>query len=272
MARNIAEYAKKYFPQPIVVVNKPGATGTVGAYELVKSPPDGYTWLLGVKSELANALHIVKANYTIDDYEVVLKHGGKALVLLVRANDEFQTLKDFVAYAKEHPKELKVAIPGEGSTTHLVAQMLCDAAGIEVTWVPFQGYAPEIPALLGGHVRAAFVSATETISTKGETRGLAVLTPERMSVIPDVPTAKEQGFDVVGGPEEYLVVPKGTPPAVIKVIHDSIKKVLEDPGFLEAAKKIGHRIEYKDGQAAKKELREWYEKSRELYKRLGMIK
>lgn len=274
-ARTIAEYAKKYFPQGIVVQNVPGGSATVGTHQMITSPPDGYTWLYGGTAELASALHIVKPPYTVDDYDLVLKIGNMPTVLLVKADSPWKTLGDFIAYAREHPGEVKVGTPGEASVNRLVGELLCDAAGVRVVMVPFAGNAAVIPAILGGHVQAGLVNTPDAAAHAkegGQLRGLAVFSRQTVAAISHIATAKEQGFEVTGTVSHYLAIPKGVAPSVVDYIHESIRKVLEDSAYVEAANKFAFQVEYKDGREARKELNGWYQTARTLYERLGMLK
>ena len=138
-ARAFAENALKYTDKRIAVENVGGGSGTVGNYRVVQAKPDGYTWLWGASGHMSSILHIVDAPYTMDDFTIVNKVGHMSTVLVVPADSPFDTLDDFITYAKENPNALEIGNPGSGTVVALLARLLQRNAEIEVEHVPFDG-------------------------------------------------------------------------------------------------------------------------------------
>lgn len=272
-ARMIAEHSKSEFPKGIAIANAPGGSATTGTYQAITAEPDGYTWLYGGTAELASALHRISAPYTMDDYQLVLKVGNMPTVLLVKKDPRWSNLKDFVAYAKNNPGAIKVGTPGDASVNRLVGEMFAEATGIKLVMVPFSGNAAVIPGVLGGHVQAGLLNAPDAKAhAKPDTEmlALAVFSAQRVSGIPEVPTAKEQGFDVSGTVSHYIAVPKATPAKVVESIRDRLKKVLASSAYLKAEEAVAFQVDYQDAVAARKELSQWYDVAGSIYRKLGM--
>ncbi|NLW07527.1 MAG: tripartite tricarboxylate transporter substrate binding protein, partial [Clostridia bacterium] len=274
LSRAIAEVSKNYLDQPINVVNREGGSATVGTNEVITAKPDGYTLLFGSSGELASGMHLVQAPYNMDSYTPLCQIGSMRGVLAVNKDAPWSNLEEFIAYAKERPGEVTIGVPGKGNVITLVAHNFCRQAGIELNFVPFQGSGPVIPALLGGHVDVAILNVPEISGqyNAGEAGILAVFSEQRIDVIKDVPTAIEQGFDIVGGASHFITAPNGVPEEVAQIIRDAMKKVTEDPKFIETTSKMGYEIIYNgDTEACKAFLKDWHETAGEIYKELGMI-
>lgn len=273
LARAIAETSKKYLDQPINVVDQPGGSGTVGTNQVVTSKPDGYTLLLGSSGELASGLHLVKAPYGLDSYTPLCQIGWMRVVLATRKDAPWKSLKDFIEYAKKNPEKVSVGVPGTGSVVALTGYMFCQQVGIKLNFVPFQGSGPLVPALLGGHVDVALLNVPEISSQfkAGEANILVVFSDERVEAVKDVPTAKEQGYDVSGGASHFIVGPNGIPEEIAKVIRGTIKKVVSDPKFIETTNQLGYQLKYAETAESKEFLKKWYETAGEIYKKLGMV-
>jgi putative tricarboxylic transport membrane protein len=272
-ARLIAEHGKSEFPKGIVVEDVPGGSATVGSYQAISAPPDGYTWLYGGTAELASALHRIKAPYSMDDYQLILKIGNMPTVLLVKKDPRWSTLKDFVEYARSNPGTIKVGTPGDASVNRLVGEIFAEAAGIRLVMVPFSGNSAVIPGLLGGHIQAGLVNAPDAkahAKPDSDIQALAVFATQRVSGVSEIPTAKEQGFDTVGTVSHYIAVPKQTPASVAESIRTRLQKVLAKPEYVKAEEAIAFQVEYKDAAAARDELKDWYDTAGRLYEKLGM--
>ncbi|MGG4033897.1 tripartite tricarboxylate transporter substrate binding protein [Paenibacillus cisolokensis] len=275
LARSFVEASTGIINQPITVKNVDGASGTVGNYQLVQAKPDGYTWLWASTGHISSSLHITPAQYTRDDFTVVNKVGEMVVAIVVPKDSPFQTLDDYIKYAKENPGKLTVGNPGEGTVVALLARLLEDKAGIQLQHVPYQGSGPLLPSVLGNHVMSAFMNVPEVRGQveSGELRALAVLSEKRVDQLPDVPTAEEQGIEgLAGGAGHYIVIPNNVPEEVVRKIDELTKAVYESDKFKELMEQAGYQLGYKNSADALKELDEWYETTGELYKKLGMIK
>ncbi len=274
LARSFIDAATGIIDQSITVKNVGGGSGTVGNYELVKANPDGYTWLWAATGHISSSLHITEAAYGMDDFTIVNKVGDMVVAIVVPKDSPFQTLTDLVEHAKQNPGAVTTGNPGEGTVVALLANMLEQSAGIELQHVPFQGSGPLLPAVLGGHVNVAFMNVPEVRGQvdAGELRALAVLSEQRIDLLPDVPTAAEQGIEgVAGGAAHFIIIPNNVPEDVVARIDELTKAVYETDRFKELMEQAGYQIGYKNAADARQEVTEWYEVTGEIYRNLGLI-
>ena len=237
---------KKYFGQDVVISYKIGGGGSVGWSELVNSTkPDGYT-IAGhnFPHTILQPLMRGDAGYETKDLKQVYIFESTPDILVVRQDSEFQTLEDFIAYAKENPGVITVGGSGSNSANDLGTTKLNKAAEIKTMYVPFTGSGDAVPALLGGHVTALMTYSTMAISYKDKFRPLAIASEERMSVLPDVPTFKELGYDIVEGAYRGVAAPPGTPDDIVNYLADTFKKVMEDPEVIAKMDELGFKIEH----------------------------
>lgn len=238
MARELAKYAEKYLGQPVVVVNKTGGSGGVQMAALKAAQPDGYT-IGATTAAITGTLNTeLKDQFVLDDFEFIIRVQVDPFVLVVRNESPFKTLDDLIKYAEENPGKLKIGGNGTGSGQHLTVLRLAKAAGIEVTWVPFEGGSQAITAGLGGHVDAVSTAPAAIYShvEAGKLRPLALSSEQRLASLPDTPTMKELGYDVVAMQWRGIFARKGIPKEIIQKLHDAFKKAMEDPGFVEYMK------------------------------------
>jgi len=275
VARLVAEGMKPRFPKGLNVVNRPGAAGSVAVAEMARSAPDGYTIVLTPHSALVIAAQLQNLAYkTPDDYDPFINLVAYYPMIAVRTESEYKTIEDLVADAKANPGKLRVGSPGEGTSSHLNLEEFMRQTGTKMIHVPFQGWGQSSPALLGGHIEAL-------VAQPGELRGavegkrmrvLVNFRPERLKTFADVPTAKERGWDVANGVWYLLMVPKGTPAPVAKVLHDAAKAAIEDPKFAADMANRGIDVDYRPGSALRADLWREYKAHTEILRRVGMLK
>lgn len=275
LARSFAEAATGIIDANITIKNVNGGSGTIGNYELVKAEPDGYTWLWAATGHMSSSLHITEAQYTKDDFEIVNKAGDMVVAVVVPKDSPYETLQDLIDAAKEKPGEINIGNPGEGTVVAMLSNIFADRAGVEIASVPYDGSGPLLPSILGGHIDAAFMNVPEVLGQvqSGELRALAVLSEERVDVLPDVPTAIEEGIEgVSGGAAHFIIIPNGVDPKIVAKIDELSKKVYESDKFKEMMEKHSYQLGYKNGADAKDEVDDWYEVTKEIYQKLGLIK
>jgi tripartite-type tricarboxylate transporter receptor subunit TctC len=275
VARPMAESMKKKFPKGVAVLNRPGGGGSVGMAEVAQAKPDGYTVILAPVSTLVIHPQMNDLPYkTPDDYEPIINTIAFYPLIAVREDAPWKTVQEFINAARATPGKLRVGSPGEGTGSHLSLEQLAAAANVKVTHVPFSGWGETSPALLGGHIDAAVAQPGEVrpLVEAKKLRTLVVFQPKRHAAFPDTPTAKELGFDAGLGTWFVLTAPKGTPPAVIKYLHDAAKVALEEPGFVNLMKSRAVDIDYKNGDKARADLWQEYKAYGDILRRLGMIK
>lgn len=232
-ARLIAEKLSVELGQAVVVENRAGAGGVIGAQSVARARPDGYTLLFGTGAELLiNPVTRKTAPYDLlRDFEPIAEVGSVGFVLAVPATS-IRTLPDLVAAAKARPGKLNYASFGMGSTNHLVGELFLHATGTQATHVPFQGSQQAMASLLTGDVDFTFDTAAVVLPQlkAGKLRALATPSPRRLASLPDLPTLQELGYGTVAA-EGWMGVfaPAGTPADVVKTLASALDKVIHEP-------------------------------------------
>ena len=231
-ARVIANKLQATNKWVVVVDNKPGAGGNIGVDVAAKSPPDGYTVVLGQTSNLAiNPTLYPRIPYdALKDLTPVVLVADAPLVLVVSSSSPYQSLADIVAAAKAKPGELTYATPGSGTASHLSAELFQKAAGIKLQHVPYKGAAPALTDVLGGQVQLFVSSVPSAIAQvkAGKLRAIAVTTSRRSPALPDVPTIAEAGYKGFDATTWYgLLVPAKTPADIVSKLNAVVSKLLE---------------------------------------------
>jgi len=231
--RALAAVAEKTLGQPVVVENRPGGGGAIGAQAVARAAPDGQT-LLYAAAAVATALPLLRQlPYGFDDLVPVARMTANPHVLAARADAPFRTLAEMIAYARANPEKVVFGSSGAGTAVHLAGAAFARRAGIRINHVPFQGLAPAIAAALGGTVDfviglpVAIVPQAEA----GKLRPLAQFGATRAPTLPNVPTLREQGVDLTLTVDIGLMAPKATPPATIARIAEAFRGALASPEF-----------------------------------------
>ena len=275
VARLVAEGMKAKFPKGLVVQIRPGAAGSVAVTELVRAQPDGYTFILTPHSALVIAAQLQSLAYkTPDDYLPFINVVSYYPMIAVRTESPYKSAQDLVADAKANPGKVRVGSPGEGASSHLNLEEFMRQTGTKMIHAPYQGWGHSSPAVLGGHIDALVAQPGEL---KGMVDGkrmrvLVAFQPLRHPVFPDVPTAKELGWDVANGVWYLLMAPKGTPAPVVKYLHDAAKEAIEDPKFAKLMAERGIDVDYRPGDPLRADLWREYKLHTEILLRIGMLK
>ncbi|MBA2961738.1 MULTISPECIES: Bug family tripartite tricarboxylate transporter substrate binding protein [Ramlibacter] len=249
IARVYAEAARTVFPQPILVVNKPGAIGSIGFAEAAAAKPDGYKVVMATPELLiAPYLGIGKASY--EGFMPIARINADPSAITVKADAPWKTIEEFMAHARANSGKVTLSTSGNGAIPDIAALALEDKTGTKFTRVPYQGEAPAIQAILGGQVDATVVApgALSAHVQAGKLRVLAVTSAQRIPEFKDVPTFKERGIDVAIGTWRGLLVPKGTPPEIVKRWSELTCKVIADPKYQETLQKLNVHSIYEDGE------------------------
>jgi tripartite-type tricarboxylate transporter receptor subunit TctC len=234
-ARLLTDKLQSVLGQPIVVDYKAGAGGIVGAQEVMKAAPDGYTILLANTGVMViNPSLYNKLPYqTLKDFTPIARTAMQPLALLINPNVKANTLQEFVSYAKTNPGKINYASAGNGGISHLVPEMFKSATGLFMVHIPYRGSAPAFTDLMAGQVQfmAESIPQAAQYHKQGKVRALAVTSRERNPALPDIPTVMEtklvKDFDVVGF--YGFLAPAGTPKAVVQQLSDAFKQVLALP-------------------------------------------
>ncbi|HSB69279.1 MAG TPA: tripartite tricarboxylate transporter substrate binding protein [Candidatus Methylomirabilis sp.] len=246
--RVIADALEKPLGQPMVVVNITGASGTVGAREAKAAAPDGYT-LYSVHDYIHTTFYTGVSNISYKDFEPICLCTETPSMLAAYTMAPWSTLKDMLAYAKQHPEEITVGAT-LGSTSHFFPAMLAQAAGVKFKYVSYEGTAPRMTALMGGHLMLGETNLTQIEKVKaGHMKILAVATEKRLPDLPDVPTFKELGFDIEYAVNRGLMAPKGTPESILTKLEGACSQAMQNPKVADSMKMQGTFVEYKGRKA-----------------------
>ncbi|MNK18474.1 Tripartite tricarboxylate transporter family receptor [compost metagenome] len=234
LGRLIAQELGTTLSQTVVVENKGGAGGVLGADAVARAKPDGYTLLLGtIATHAINPSLLPSINYNAaKDFAPVILLGSISNVLLVGANQPYKTVQEVVAAAKANPDTIAFGSAGQGTSQHLSGEVFKQLTGAHLTHVPYRGSAPAIQDLIGGQIPSSFETALVALPyvQSGKVRALAVTSAKRTAVLPDVPTMQEagvSGFDVSSW--QAIYVPANTPPAVVDKLNKAIAGIVAKP-------------------------------------------
>ena len=246
MARTVAQFLERELGDgaSVVVKNMPGAGGQIGFTEVADADPDGYT--LGTFN-LPAALALTKdrtADYDVHSFTYLANFVDDPNTVTVAATSKFETLGDLLEAAKTEPGAITVGLSSLGGNDHFSANMLAAASGGEFTLVPFKGASMARTAIMGGHVAAGTMALSQTSGFQEELRVLAVLADERSPFMPDVPTAKEAGYDVEMSSLRGIVAPAGLDPAVTERLRTALAAVNDDPEFRQMMEEQGNPLAF----------------------------
>jgi tripartite-type tricarboxylate transporter receptor subunit TctC len=272
--RAIARATEPILGVPIVVINRPGAGGAIGHAEIARAKPDGYN--LGMLLQQMTVVPMMRPEvpYRWTDFKPIIMINGDPAALIVREGGRYSDLKDLVEYVRKNPGVVTVADCGVGCIWQIAAAGFAAEAKIKVNHVPFEGAAPERIALLGGHVDVMVASIPEVADQvrAGKMRILAVMDNKRDPDFPDVPTMKEQGYDVQIVAWRVLGGPKDLPDAIVKKLHDAFRQGMQRPEYTEFMKKRGLRILYMGTEETAKFIDAERRQFKVLLKNLGLLK
>lgn len=244
VGRLIAERLSQKWGQPVVVENKPGASGSIGSDFVARAAPDGYTLVLGNNAshgayELLNASTVPYK--TLENFEPVSLVGLAPVIMIVGADVPANDIQEFIAYAKANPGKVNFGSAAIGSSPHFVGEMLNIAAGIDMMHIPFNGAAPALQALLSGSIQtySGGVSSVMPHVLAGKAKALGAVASSRLSGAPDVPTMREQGVDIAYDSWYGLLAPAGVPADVLDRINADTNAVLDGDETKEALTKLG---------------------------------
>ncbi len=271
--RSLAELAPRWLGQPVIIENKPGASGTIHIPQLAKETrPDGYT--LGQMH-----LAVIRRPWLVrtpqwdlaTDFTYVIGLCGWVVGVAVRADAPWKSWAEFRDAAKKDPGRLTYATSGIATTPHVLMEDLASRTGVEFTHVPFRGSSDGVTAVLSGQVNAIIDASTWAPHVvEGRMRLLAVLTPQRAPRFPDVPTLRELGVDLVGTSAYGLVGPAGMDPGVVRVLHDAFKQALFDPANERVRAQFDMPAVYYDPEEYRTVTLQQSEYERRVVQRLGL--
>jgi tripartite-type tricarboxylate transporter receptor subunit TctC len=269
--RPFAPLLQKHIGETVVIANIGGASGTKGAKEAKDSPPDGYT-LYAVHDYIHSTYWAGVADVSYNDFEPICMISSTASVLTASPKTPWKSLKDLIADAKKRPGQITVGAT-LASTSHFFPALIEKAAGVKFKYVSYEGLAPRMNAILGGHVDLTDSNLTQKGKVEaGQLKFLGIATEKRNPEMQNVPTLKEQGVDVTYDVNRGLMVPKGTPAPVVAKLESSCQAAAKEPAFAQAMKLQGTDVRYMGRAEYGRWLKENDKLNHDLAKDLGLLK
>jgi len=273
LARSIGQVLAEKFKQAVIVENKPGAAGNLGADAVVKSPADGHTLLFSIDTTFTVNPHIYGKTmpFKASELRPVVIISSSGLMVAVNPATGIKTLKDFVAVGKA--RGLTLSSAGNGAPGHLAAERLTDAAQIKITHIPYKGNSPAVTAVLANEVDGGVLATSGLLPfvRSGKITGLAVTSSKRSRLAPELPTVAELGMKELEQDILYLaLVPSATPEAVVQKLQAGILEALKRPEFESRLANLDMALEGQTGAEASKRLAETSERYAKLVRATGM--
>ena len=255
MARAFAEAARPLFSQPLIVVNKPGASGAIGLTYVATSPPDGSKVAM-IFAELLTIPLVGMGTVNSGDFEPIARLASDPATVTVRADAPWNTLEELLTYARANPGKVTFSNAGIGSISHISAAAFAQKTGTRFTHVPYQGSGPAVVGLIGAQVDATAVNYAVVAPqvAAGKVKVLAVMADKRLPALATTPTLRERNVDVSIDVWRGAAVAKGSPREVVDTLRDLAKKVMQDPKLLELLRNQNLSATYLDGPEFAREL------------------
>lgn len=268
--RSLGDAVSKILPRRILIENKPGAGGALAPQQMAQTAkPDGYT-LSQVPLGVFRLPHMTKTTFDpLNDLTWILNVAGYEFGTMVRADSPWKTWAEFIAFAKANPGKITYGSPGIGTSLHLTMDDIAAREKIQWTQVPFKGTADSTTALRGGHVHAVAGTPAWELIDAGTVRLLTTWGPNRNRRSPNVPTLKEL-YGIVANSPWGIAGPKGMDPRVVRVVHDSFRKAMADPLFVQTLDRVGMEVFYMAGDEYLKWRRDTAASEKAAVERLGL--
>jgi tripartite-type tricarboxylate transporter receptor subunit TctC len=273
-SRAIAAAVTKLIGQPVVVMNRAGGGTFLANAELYNASPDGYTLIINASSSLCLAPHLRKAPFEPWKLTPIMSYGIYPVLVAVKADSPFKTFKELLDYMKKKPGEIKIATSGGPDVMeNLPMYILQSQEKLDFKFVPYEGGAPAAAAVLGGHVPAMVGGGGAIVHIKdGKMRGLVAFTSQRLTGLPDIPTGKDLGLDIVVESQYALYGPPGVPKEIVKKLEETFKKAMENEDFKKVAESFNVTLAFKDNEQIDKYHRDLSSKIRKILVEIGRIK
>jgi tripartite-type tricarboxylate transporter receptor subunit TctC len=271
--RSLADNAGKILKQPVIVETKPGAGGTLPAQQLQTSQADGYT-LAQIPLGVFRLPYTTKINWDpVKDIAYVINVTGYAFGIVVPTDSPLKSWTHFVGWAKANPGRLTYGSTGTLTSPHLTTELIAQQLGIQLQHIPYKGSADLAQAILGGHIMAAADSTGfAPLVEAGKLRVLNTWGEKRLDKFPDAPTLKELGLNIVQNSPFGIGAPRGTPPAVVKRLHDAFKTAMENASYVQALARYDMVPMYMSSTGYTKFAQETFMKEKALIEKLGLAK
>lgn len=255
MARVFAEAARPLFPQPFVVVNKPGASGAIGLTYVASAPADGYKVAM-IFAELLTIPLVGIGKVNSSEFEPIARLASDPGTVTVRADAPWNSVEELIAHAKAHPGKVTFSNAGNASISHIAAAALAQKTGTQFVHVPYQGSGPAVVGLVGGQVDATAVNYAVVAPqvAAGKLKVLAVMSDKRLAAVDKAPTLRERGIDVTIDVWRGIAVAKDTPKDIVGTLRGLAGKVMQDPKLQDVLRAQNLTAAYQDGPDFAREL------------------
>ena len=269
--RALAEATSKQLGQRVVVDNRTGVAGTLGPASIVNTRPDGYV-IAQMPITVFRVPYMQKGSFDpLNDFTWIIHVSGYTFGVAVRADSPWTTWQEFIAYAKANPGKVSYSTPGHGTSLHITMEEIAQREGIQWLQVPYKGAADALIALRGGHVTAMADSSTwgEMVDA-GQVRLLVTWGENRTRRWPNVPTLKDLGYGIVSNSPYGIAGPKGMDPKVVKILHDAIRKAMDDPAYQKVLERLDQDNVYKSSEDYAKFAKQVNDEQRAIIERMGL--
>jgi tripartite-type tricarboxylate transporter receptor subunit TctC len=272
MDRELSRAGEKHFGQPLPVVNKPGGTNTVAESYILSQPADGYN-VMSEGTQITAVLQMPGAPFKYTDFEYVIRVQIEPGALVVTKESQFNNLKDFLDFARKNPGKLKVGGYGTFSFHHFTTLLFEKKAGIKVTWVAYDSGKDALVSCMGGHIHAVLSNPSVIAGSATKVKVLGITRDRPLSCFGlPMPTFKEQGVDLSKYHWRGMIVKKGTPKEIVKILHDGFKKAMDEPSFKDYTQKSCLLEGYLSTGDYNKSLHDQAKQDLELLKEAGAVK
>ena len=274
-ARLLAQFMEKQLKQPVVVVNKSGAAGTIGGYTVASAKPDGYTlgYFPGSAAVPEVYTYFYSAPYSSNELRPISRIHAPVIAIAVKADEPWNSLKEFVEYARKNPGT-KFGHIGKSTTQYVIMTSVIKAEKLNLVDVPFDGDGTMVPALLGGHIPVAtpVLYVIRSLVEGKKLKVLAVALQKRAPSAPDIPTLPELGYKLPYVSFLGLFAPKKTPDEIVKRLDETMRKILDDKEFQEKNKAMDMPVDYDDAASFEKYLAQYKTTAQAFFKEQGLVK
>jgi len=269
--RALAEATSRQLGQRVIVDNRTGVAGTLGPASIVNARPDGYV-IAQMPITVFRVPYMQKGSFDpLNDFTWIIHVSGYTFGVAVRADSPWKTWQEFIAYAKANPGKVSYSTPGHGTSLHITMEEIAQREGIQWLQVPYKGAADALIALRGGHVTAMADSSTwgEMVDA-GQVRLLVTWGENRTRRWPNVPTLKDLGYGIVSNSPYGIAGPKGMDPKVVKILHDAIRKAMDDPAYQKVLERLDQDNVYKSSEDYAKFAKQVNDEQRAIIERMGL--
>ncbi|MBP0493611.1 Bug family tripartite tricarboxylate transporter substrate binding protein [Pararoseomonas indoligenes] len=270
MARALQPALSRALGQSVVIVNRGGASGSIGDAEIARARPDGYTIGLSPNTPLTAQPHLVPLSYSLDSFRYLCLVYDNPQVLILAKDAPFRDIAGMVAYGRRGKEALVYGSPGQGSTQHILIARLLRAAGVEALHVPFTGAGPMAQAAMGGQIMGFVESPSIPVSSGLPVAG--VFSAGRIAALPEAPTMTEAGYPIVGSSAGGLVAPAGLPDSIAEAIQRACKEAVGSESFATAAGRLNSVPSYLEGAEFRTRFAAESESNRQVLRDLGIAR